>query len=89
MRRTALEEGAFRLRVVEDVCDLLAKLAPVAHPHAALGFLVVAAKELEHALGVAGAAGVLEQEGVEQVRLLFGQEPQLAPESHANQAASR
>src|SRR5438128_909812 len=43
-----LEDVAVRFDVVEHVRDLLAQLAPVAHPDVALGLLVVAAEQLEH-----------------------------------------
>jgi hypothetical protein len=78
----ALEQLAFGLRVVEDVRDLLAQLPPVAQPGAALGRLVVATEQLEHARRVARAAGVLQQQRVEQIGLIGGGQTQRPADPH-------
>src|SRR5438552_3224003 len=80
---TPLERFSLRLRVIEDVRDLLAELPPVAQPRAPLGALVVSAEELKHARRVARAPRVLEQQRVKQVREILGGQAERAADPHA------
>lgn len=62
------EETLAAADVAEAIGDLFAEVPPVGQPHRAFDDQFVAAKQLVHAGGIARAAGVLEQEGVEQIK---------------------
>ena len=70
----------------QRVTELLAPVAPVGQPHGALHLVVVTARKLMHAGGVARAAGVLEQQRVEQIGAVRVVEAEQFGELHPNQA---
>ena len=70
------------------VRDLLGHPPPVAHPHGALDLVVAAAEQVADERGVGRAAGVLEEQRVEELGLQPGGKVQGAPEAQANQGGA-
>ena len=82
----AREQAAAPLRVLQRVGHLLGEAPPVAQPHRALHFVIVPAEELVDALRVARAAGVLQEQRVMQVGLLFLGQAERLRDAHADDA---
>jgi hypothetical protein len=74
--------------VLPGVGELCRQAAPVAQPDRALHFLIGAAKEVEDHRGVARAARVLQEQRIQELRLLGRRQPQRFSDSKSYEAAS-
>ena len=88
-RRSLRDERTALADVFPGVGELLGHAAPVAQPHGALHFLIGAAKEIEDDRRVARAAGVLQEQRVEKLRLVERRQPERFADAKSDEAASR
>ena len=84
-----LHQGLTAPRELQRVARLLGEPPPVAHPDRAFDLLLVAAEQLVHARRVARAAGILQEQRVEQIAALPIRQAHEVRQAHPNQARSR
>ena len=82
------DERAALADVFPGIGQLLRHAPPVAQPDRALHFLIGAAKEVVDDRGVARAAGVLQEQRVEEIGLLGRRQTERLSDAQADEAAS-